>query len=65
VIGFCCCFIHIIHAQLQEVEMQSWVELVENNVGSSELDADEFNFGALPNEQASTEAPTDASPPLR
>ena len=27
--------------------MESWVELVENNTGSTELDADEFNFGAM------------------
>ena len=45
--------------------MESWVELVENNTGSTELDADEFNFGAMPNEQASTEIPTEASPPLK
>ena len=45
--------------------MDSWVELVENNTGSSELDADEFNFGAMPNEQASKEIPTEASPPLK
>ena len=30
-----------------------------------ELDADEFNFGAMPNEQASKEIPTEASPPLK
>jgi hypothetical protein len=54
-----------IHAQLQELEMQSWVELVGTNVGSNELDADEFNFGAMPDKQASTEALTGASPPLR
>jgi hypothetical protein len=41
------------------------VELVENNVGSSELDADEINYGAMPDEQASTEAPTEVSPPLK
>ena len=52
-------------SQLQEVEMDSWVELLENNTGSSELDADEFNFGAMPTEQASTEIPTEASPPLK
>ena len=45
--------------------MESWVELVENNTGSSELDADEFNFGAMPTEQASTKIPTEASPPLK
>ncbi|PUZ76493.1 hypothetical protein GQ55_1G295500 [Panicum hallii var. hallii] len=49
---------------VEEAEIQSWVELV-NNVGSSELDADEFNFGVLPNEQACTDASTDASPPLK
>jgi hypothetical protein len=34
--------------------MQSWMKLMENNFGSNELDADEFNFRAMPDEQAST-----------
>ena len=45
------------YISLQEVEMQSWMNLVECNIGSSELDADEINFGAMPDEQANTEAP--------
>ena len=45
--------------------MESWVELVENNTGSTELDADEFNFEAMPIEQASTDIPTEASPPFQ
>ena len=34
--------------------MQRFLDMVENNVGSSELDADEINHGALPDEQACT-----------
>ena len=37
--------------------MDSWVEFVENNTGSTELDADEFNFGAMLTERASTGIP--------
>ena len=37
--------------------MQSWVNLVESNIGSSELDANEINFGAMLDEQANTKAP--------
>ena len=32
--------------------MQRFLDMVENNVGSSELDADEINHGALSDEQA-------------
>ncbi|CAL5052692.1 unnamed protein product [Urochloa decumbens] len=39
----------------REDEIQSWVGLVQSNIGSSELDADEINFGALPEEQAIAE----------
>ena len=47
--------------------MDSWVEFVENNTGSTELDADEINFGAMPDEQANTEEPTliEVSPSLK
>jgi hypothetical protein len=55
----------IIHAQLQEVKMQTWVELVQNNVGSIELDADQFNFGAMPEEEEHIEVVAEASPPLK
>ena len=47
--------------------MQSWVNLVESNIGSSELDANEINFGAMLDEQANTEEPTpiEVSPSLK
>ncbi|CAL5060965.1 unnamed protein product [Urochloa decumbens] len=32
-------------------DILSWVGLVQSNVGSSELDAEEFNFGVMPEEQ--------------
>jgi len=52
---------------LEEVEMQSWVNLVESNIGSSELNADAINFGAMLDEQANTKAPktTEVSPLLK
>jgi hypothetical protein len=45
--------------------MQTWVELVQNNVGSIELDADQFNFGAMPEEEEHIEVVAEASPPLK
>ena len=47
--------------------MQSWINLVESNIGSSELDANEINFGAMLDEQANTEEPTpiEVSPSLK
>ncbi|RLM75526.1 hypothetical protein C2845_PM15G17440 [Panicum miliaceum] len=47
--------------------MNTWMNLVETNIGSSELDVDEINFGAMPDEQVNTEAPTstEISPPLK
>ena len=47
--------------------MQSWVNLVESNIGSSELNADAINFGAMLDEQANTKAPktTEVSPLLK
>lgn len=41
--------------------MQSWVDLIQADVGSSQLDTDEFNFGVTPDEEAVAEI----SPPLK
>jgi hypothetical protein len=45
--------------------METFMELVQNNAGSIELDANEFIFGAMPSEQEQTEETAEASPPLK
>jgi hypothetical protein len=59
------CFHLIIHAQLQKIKMETFMDLVQNSAGTIDLDADEFNFGAMPHEEEETEASAEVSPPFR
>jgi hypothetical protein len=45
--------------------MQIWTEMVQHNIGRSKLDADEFIFGAMPEEHGQTEVVAKVSPSLK
>jgi hypothetical protein len=58
------CFHLIIHAQLQKIKMETFMDLVQNSARTIDPDADEFNFGAMPHEEEA-EASAEVSPPLK